>query len=449
MALAIVLIFLIIVSILFHFLSPWWFTPLASNWATVDDTVIITFWVTGTVFVAVNLFVVYALVRYRHRKGNTAHYEPENKKLEWWLTAITSVGVAAMLAPGLFVWADFVNVPEDASEVEVIGQQWRWSFRFPGEDAAWGKTDVRHISVENPFGLDPDDPDGQDDVLVDSNELHLPLGQPTKVLLRSKDVLHNFAVPQFRVKMDLVPGMVTSLWFTPTQTGSYEILCEELCGLAHHTMRGRVVVDEQAAFREWLSTQPTFAGLSQTAGDAAPGQTLYAVCSACHGQQGEGNPALNSPKLSGQAKWYIARQLKYYKQGIRGTHEQDIYGRQMAPMAMTLANDKAIKDVAAYIESLPDTAVTTTLTGDAKRGQSFYSTCSACHGRQGEGNFGTGSPALRGQHDWYMSRQLHHYQQGIRGTHAQDLHGSQMALMADILKDEQAVNDVIAYINTL
>ena len=114
MAIAIALILLVVGTVLFHFLSPWWFTPIASNWEMMDDTVHVTFWVTGIVFVAVNLFLAYCVVRYRHRKGQKAHYEPENKKLEWWLTIVTSVGIAAMLAPGLAVWAKFVTVPEGA-----------------------------------------------------------------------------------------------------------------------------------------------------------------------------------------------------------------------------------------------------------------------------------------------------------------------------------------------
>src|SRR5688572_314841 len=127
MAFAIALILLVVGSLVFHFLSPWWFTPIASNWTTMDQTVDITFWVTGVVFVAVNLFMADAVMRYRHRKGHRAHYEPENKKLEWWLTISTTLGVAAMLAPGLFVWAKFVEVPPNAAVVEVMGQQWHWS----------------------------------------------------------------------------------------------------------------------------------------------------------------------------------------------------------------------------------------------------------------------------------------------------------------------------------
>ena len=109
-----------------------------------DDTVNLTFWVTGAVFVAVNLFMAYAIVRYRHRKGQQrrAEYEPEYKKLEWWLIGLTSVGVVAMLAPGLVVWAKFVTVPDDATVVEALGQQWSWSFRLPGEDGVLGAIDA-------------------------------------------------------------------------------------------------------------------------------------------------------------------------------------------------------------------------------------------------------------------------------------------------------------------
>src|SRR5690606_22161538 len=227
--LAVVIVLLVIGSLVFHFASPWYFTPLASNWDTVDFTVDLTFWVCGAVFVAVNLFTAYCVVRYRHRDGNKAHYEPESKKLEAWLVGITTVGVVAMLTPGLFVWGDFVRVPDDAMRIEAVGKQWHWSFRLPGADGELGASDVRHLSPDNPLGVDPEDPRGQDDIIVASPVIHMPVDQPIHALLRSTDVLHNFAVPQFRVKMDLVPGLVTYQWFTPTVPGTYEILCEELC----------------------------------------------------------------------------------------------------------------------------------------------------------------------------------------------------------------------------
>ncbi len=270
MAMVVALVLVAVGSVLFHFMAPsigWWWTPIASNWGYVDDTIIATFWITGTVFVAIVLFMAYCVLRYRYKPERRAAYEPENKKMEWWLTGLTTLGVAGMLTPGLFVWDQFISVPEDAAQVEAVGQQWQWSFRYPGEDGVLGTTNFRNISYENPFGLDPGDPNGQDDVLIEGDELHLPLDKPVKMLLRSIDVLHDFYVPQFRAKMDMVPGMITYFWLTPTRTGEFDILCFELCGVGHYAMRGTVVVEEASAFQAWLQEQPTFAELSAQAED--------------------------------------------------------------------------------------------------------------------------------------------------------------------------------------
>jgi cytochrome c oxidase subunit 2 len=250
---AIVVAVLIFGSLAFHFLTPWYFTPIASNWTSIDTAVNITFWVTGAVFVAINLFMVYALIRYSSKRGGKASYEPENAKLERRLTFWTAIGIATLLAPGLYAWDQFVTIPDSASVLEVVGQQWGWSFRFPGKDGVLGTTDVQYVSDDNPFGINPSDPYGRD------NTVHIPVGKPIKVLLRSKDVLHDFYVPQFRARMNLVPGLITYFWFTPTKVGTYEIMCAQLCGIGHYTMRGTVIVDDQRTFDAWLKTQPTFA----------------------------------------------------------------------------------------------------------------------------------------------------------------------------------------------
>lgn len=451
MAIAMVLVLLVVATVLFHFLSPWWFTPISSNWAMMDDTVHVTFWVTGIVFVAVNLFLAYAVVRYRHRRKNQgAHYEPENRRLEWWLTIITSVGIAAMLAPGLAVWAKFVTVPEDAALVEVLGQQWNWSYRFPGRDGELGASHNHLVSFENPFGIDPQDPAGEDDVLVASPELHLPLNQPVKIVLRSKDVNHQFAVPQFRVKMDMVPGMVTYFWVTPTRTGEFDALCEQLCGMAHFAMRGRVIVDERAAFDEWLTAQPTFAQTrARAAGDPAAGQALFAACSTCHGARAEGNKALNAPKLSGQADWYLVRQLENFRHGLRGASEQDLYAQQMIPFAAALPDDAAIRNVVAYIATLSEIRPTPSVSGNPERGRELYETCAGCHGARGEGLWATNAPRLSNMSDWYLARQLHNFRDGIRGGHPQDFNGAQMAALSKMLQEEEAIEDVVDYLHML
>jgi cytochrome c oxidase subunit 2 len=467
MAIVLVLVLLVVASLVFHVASPWWFTPLASNWGSIDTTITITLVITGTVFVAINLFMAYAIYRYRQRPSHhaiadtqapgshPADYEPENRKLEIWLTLITAIGVAAMLAPGLVVWAKFIDVPEEAHEIEVIGQQWEWLYRLPGADGILGEVHTRFIEPGNPFGMSPTDTNGLDDVLITDHDLHLPINLPVKVLLRSKDVLHNFAVPQFRVKMDLVPGLGSYLWFTPTRTGTFDILCMELCGIAHYTMRGQVTVDEQAEFSAWLARQTTWSEMRAIPrGDAQRGQAHYAMCAACHGLRGEGNAILNAPRLAGLADWYVERQIKHYQQGIRGTHAQDRYGQQMAQIANTLQDAQIIRDICTYIDSMDATLATHDATPTikatkeaAERGADYYQTCSTCHGADGEGNAALNAPRLAGQQDWYLKRQLAHFRDGIRGSHQQDNYGRQMILMARTLQDEQAINELVTYLN--
>jgi len=255
---AVIFAIIIIASIIFHFWSPWWWTPVASNWGNIDATIILSFWVTGAVFVGVCLFMAYCVWRYRYRPDRRAEYEPENKKLEWRLTWLTSLGVAVLLAPGLLVWNQFVTVPKNAFNVEVVAYQWGWNYRLPGEDRILGKTDAKLVSYENPYGLNLNDPNGKDDIIVQDADLHLQIDQPVKINLRSLDVIHNFYVPQFRAKMDTLPGIVSYYWFTPTKTGKYEILCAEFCGTGHYAMRGTVLVDEKKDYNNWLAQQITF-----------------------------------------------------------------------------------------------------------------------------------------------------------------------------------------------
>ncbi len=259
---ALALVVLVIGSVVFHLLSPWWWTPIATNWVFMDNMISLTFWITGFVYVVILLFVAYCVYKFRYREGRVAAYEPENHKLETWLTVVTSLGVAALLAPGLVVWFQFVTVPEAATEVEVVGQQWSWSFRLPGADGKLGTADNRLISDDNVLGINPEDPYGQDDIVIDGDDLHLAVGQPVKMLLRSVDVLHNFYVPEFRAKMDMVPGMITYYWMEPTRVGTYDVLCAELCGTGHAYMRGTVLIDADEDYALWISEQTTFAEMS-------------------------------------------------------------------------------------------------------------------------------------------------------------------------------------------
>lgn len=185
------------------------------------------------------------------------------------------------------------------------------------------------------------------------------------------------------------------------------------------------------------------------AGDAAAGKASYAVCAACHGAQGEGNQAMNAPRLAGQSSWYLRRQIEAYQRGWRGTAPGDTYGMQMRPMAMSIGSAEALDNLIAYVGTLPDAAAAPTLDGDPAAGQAAYAVCSACHGADARGNEQLGGPALAGQSDWYLVRQLNNYRQGLRAYVAQDIYGMQMKPMAATLAGDKAINDVVAYINSL
>ena len=450
MALAVVILLLVIGSVVFHFASPWWFTDIASDWGSIDFTINVTFWITGIVFVILNLFLAYCVYKFRQKDGHKAVYEPENHKLETSLSVVTTIGVVAMLAPGLFVWASFVTVPETATEYEVMGQQWQWAFRYPGADGQLGFAETALVTESNPFGVNLEDPRGQDDIIVTQPEMHLPVGKPVKALLRSNDTLHNYTVPQFRVKMDLVPGLVSYLWFDPQKEGRYDIMCQELCGIGHFIMRGAVVIEPQEDYDIWLAAQPTFAETQSMApANIAAGQAAYAICASCHGSEGEGNIALNSPKIAGQQAWYLERQLNYFKNGVRGG-PGDTNGAMMVGMANTLVDDAAVRNMSAYIATLQDTPSTPTITGDVANGANIYdSNCAACHLDSGDGTWYTDAPKLAGMSDWYFVTQISNFRAGIRGLHREDDYGEQMVSMATAMSGLEEIEYVAAYINTL
>ena len=190
------------------------------------------------------------------------------------------------------------------------------------------------------------------------------------------------------------------------------------------------------------------AGASEPIESASAGKQAYQICATCHGSEGEGNAALNSPALAGQEPWYLKRQLQKFKDGIRGSHPDDIYGMQMRPMAMTLADEAAMDAVAEYIAGLPKKAPVATLGGDAAKGKGAYMLCQACHGANAEGNKMMNGPALQHLPDWYIVRQLKNYKAGIRGADPRDIEGMQMAPMSKTVPDEATMKDIAAYINS-
>lgn len=214
---------------------------------------------TGAILVVGTL--VFVAFLWRYGRGGPAPAPTTTPGVERWWSLVPVVGMAlvaeaGVLWKGLPVWKEvYAPPPEDAVVVEVTAQQFEWIVRYPGGDGRFGRTNARLIeSAGNPLGLDMEDPAAQDD-LVSRNIMRIPLGRPVHVRLRSRDVLHSFSVPAFRVKQDVVPGIVGGIHFTATRTGTFEIACAELCGMAHYRMGGEVRVLEPEAFARWLAQE--------------------------------------------------------------------------------------------------------------------------------------------------------------------------------------------------
>lgn len=165
-------------------------------------------------------------------------------------------------------------------------------------------------------------------------------------------------------------------------------------------------------------------------------------CTVCHGAHGNGNPAIRAPKIAGMESWYIRRQLEAFRDGARGTHPDDAAGQEMQPVGIRLQDDAGIEAAIAYVASFDPKAPPITVTGDATRGRDLYATCESCHGAKGEGNQTLGAPALASRTDWYLVTQLQNYKTGLREN-------AQMQAIVASLPDPRAIDDVVAYINTL
>jgi cytochrome c oxidase subunit 2 len=207
----------------------------ASTYAPeIDGMFHLIMWITGVIFVIVELILVFFLWRYRHREGRVATYTHGNNRLEVIWTIVPALICVMLALLSRRIWEQIKeNMPHDAVEVHVTGEQFAWNFRYPGPD---GKFDTA------------------DDILT-LNQLHFPVGKPVIVTLTSKDVIHSFFLPEFRVKQDAVPGMRTRIWFEGNKVGHWEIACAELCGLGHFRMKGFVTVDTPEDYQKWLAEQ--------------------------------------------------------------------------------------------------------------------------------------------------------------------------------------------------
>ncbi len=173
----------------------------------------------------------------------------------------------------------------------------------------------------------------------------------------------------------------------------------------------------------------------------------YVYCTVCHGVQLMGNSVIRAPRLSDMERWYVERQLQAFKKGWRGNHDDDKAGIEMQPMAAVLSNEQIAEATSFVIKTRSDLPVST-VRGGIPRGRHHYTSCVACHGDEGQGNEALGGPALTGVDDWYLITQLQNYKNGIRGAHPDDSFGNQMRAAAQILADDEAIDDVVSYIAT-
>ena len=237
--------------------KTWWFPPpINAHGIAYDEQFMRTLIVTGVIFFLAQFALGWVIFKFR-ADGTRASFSHGNNKLEMLWTSATALLFLGLVLMGGKIWAGvhFEEAPPDAIPIEVLGKQFAWSFRYPGPDGKFGRTDLKLVndSAGNPFGLDDKDPASKDDIV--SASLKVPIGKPVKLLMHSRDVIHNFFVPELRQKQDIVPGMEIPMHFQADKLGVFEIPCSELCGLGHFQMRSTMTVLSEADFEKWKIQQ--------------------------------------------------------------------------------------------------------------------------------------------------------------------------------------------------
>ncbi|MBA3674205.1 MAG: cytochrome c oxidase subunit II [Chitinophagaceae bacterium] len=233
----------------------------------IDTMMWITIAVTGVVFLITQVLLFWFSFRYQENDKRKAYYFTHNNKLELLWTGIPAIVLTVLVVFGLKYWFKFTgDAPKDSQLIEITGHQFAWEIRYPGKDGVFGKKNFKLTSPENrnPLGVDWNDAASHDDIHV-AQIMHAVVGKPVKLVIYSQDVIHDVGLPHFRMKMDAVPGIPTTLWFTPkwtteemkVRTGNpnfvYEIACDQLCGKGHFSMRGVIIVESQQDFDKWIA----------------------------------------------------------------------------------------------------------------------------------------------------------------------------------------------------
>ncbi|MFI5153223.1 MAG: cytochrome c oxidase subunit II [Chitinophagales bacterium] len=251
----------------------------------IDTMLYITLGITGVVFFITQILLFWFAFKYQYSEKKKPYYFPHDNKLELIWTVIPAIALTVLVGFGLFYWFKITgDAPKDAMEVEVTGRQFQWIFRYPGKDNIFGRKYYKNISDNgnNQLGLIWDDPASHDDIVV-GQTMYLVVGRPVKLIINSRDVIHDVGLAHFRMKMDAVPGTPTTMWFTPLftteemkkKTGNpdfeYEISCDQMCGKGHFSMKGTINVVTPSEFILWRVKQKTnYAQVFEKEQEAAP-----------------------------------------------------------------------------------------------------------------------------------------------------------------------------------
>jgi len=277
------------------------FLPTASSihGVEIDGLFNITLLFTAIVFIITQILLFWFAFKYRGGKGRTAYYYPHNVKLEVVWTSVPAIVMTVLVIMGMKTWfGTLTRTQKPDLEVEAIAEQFQWTIRYPGDDGKLGRRNFELITPENPLGIDWKDENSHDDFIT--TEIHLPVDKHVLFRLASKDVLHSFFLPHFRVKMDCVPGIPTQFPFTPTETTEekrnalndpkfmYFLACAELCGISHWNMRRDLYVVTEEEYLQWAEQQkPAYDAVKASLEDK---RQIQDTQQKNREQQTEGNP---------------------------------------------------------------------------------------------------------------------------------------------------------------
>ncbi len=260
----------------------------------IDFMLWLTIIVTGIVFLITQVLLFWFAFKYQYSEKRTSYFFPHNNKLELLWTVVPAIFLTVLVGFGLFYWFKITgDAPKDSQIVEITGKQFNWMMRYPGKDNVLGRKNYRltDASSGNALGVDWEDGASHDD--IEASEMHLVVGKPVQLVINAQDVIHDVGLVHFRLKMDAVPGIPTTLWFTPKYTTAqmkeitgnkdfvYEISCDQICGSGHYSMRGVIIVETQEEHDAWMADKkPQYVTVKEGAAPAAAADSTSAATAA-------------------------------------------------------------------------------------------------------------------------------------------------------------------------